>query len=174
MTAANRPGRAGRLTASLVAAIASSCASPSGLTPVENGLVIQWLVCIDCAAQLDSLRALAAEKPVATVDSLNIALVNGPTGITIASVDSVFVISYVRDSTYRVKHLQPPMALTRTAYVTSNRERYENGYRSRGATGLGWIHDARAVADLNAALTLPLAPGVHAAVLYARDSLPPP
>jgi hypothetical protein len=151
---------------------AGAC-GPSALTPAEQLKVARWLVCYECVAPLDSVRALAARKPEATVDSLNVALLEGPGASAVAAAESVVVIGYVRDSAWRAAR-GLPLLTTRSVYVRESDDAYANGYRSRGAIGMGWIHDQRAVAYLNAALGLRLPPTVHAAVLYARDSLPPP
>ena len=153
-----------------------SCAQDvlAGLTPAETITVRRYLDCIDCVIPLDSVRALAVRKPDATVDSLNSGLRRGPDSQTVAAADSVLTIGYRRDSLYRWQNSLLPLK-PETIYVAEARERFVNGYRSRGAYGLGWIHTPRAVAYLDSAALLPnLPPSVKQAVLYARDSLPPP
>lgn len=145
----------------------------SGLTAPEQILVLRYLDCIDCIIPLDSVRALASRNPEATVDSLNTGLLKGPDTLLVKAADSVLAIGYVRDSTWRVNH-GLLMLLDRVTYVSQARERWVNGYRSRGAYGMGWIHTPRAVAHLDSAATLTMPPSVKQAVLYARDSLPPP
>lgn len=145
----------------------------SGLTAPEQILVLRYLDCIDCIIPLDSVRALATRNPEATVDSLNKGLLFGPDTLLVKAADSVLTIGYVRDSTWRVKHGFQPLP-DRLIYVGQARERWVNGYRSRGAYGMGWIHTPRAVAHLDSAATLTMPPSVKEAVLYARDSLPPP
>jgi hypothetical protein len=146
----------------------------AGLTPDETIAVRRYLDCIDCVIPLDSVRALAVRKPDATVDSLNSGLLHGPDSQTVAAADSVLKIGYKRDSLYRWQNNLLPLK-PETIYVAEARERFVNGYRSRGAYGLGWIHTPRAVAFLDsAALITGLPPSVKQAVIYARDSLPPP
>ena len=142
------------------------------LSPAEEIIVEQYLACIDCIAQLDSVRALATRKPEATVDSLNSGLLFGPGPQAVTAAESVLVIGYVRDSTWRGQQGLQPLP-DRLIYVSEARDRYVNGYRTRGAVGMGWIHTPRAVAHLDSALTLQLPPSVRRAVIYARDSLPP-
>jgi hypothetical protein len=144
----------------------------SGLTPEERILVLRYLDCIECTEYLDSVRALAIRKPEATVDSLNNGLLYGPGAQAVAAAESVLVLGYIRDSTWRVANNRPPLPL-RMNYVTEARDRYVNGYRSRGAIGMGWIHNTRAVHLLDSAAVLPLPPDLKWAVIYARDSLPP-
>ena len=159
-----------------VALVVVACAQNvlAGLTPTEAIAVRRYLNCIDCIIPLDSLRALAVRKPDATVDSLNRALLTGPDPQTVAAADSVLKLGYRRDSLYRWQNNLLPLK-PETIYVTEARGRFVNGYRARGAYGLGWIHTPRAVAYLDSAAQLPnLPPSVKQAVLYARDSLPPP
>ena len=161
--------------ASLLGVLACAQDQPilSGLAPDEQDIVLQYLTCIDCIIPLDSVRALASKKAQATVDSLNSGLLHGPGTQAVANVDSVLVLGYVRDSSWRVLRGLSPLPL-RVVYVSEARQRYVDGYRSRGATGMGWIHTPRAVAHLDSALTLTLPVSVRRAVAYARDSLPPP
>jgi hypothetical protein len=145
-----------------------------GLSPADATIVRRYLDCIDCITPLDSVRALAGRLPDPTVDSLNSGLLLGPGVQTVAAAESVLTIGYLRDSTWRALNNLGPLP-DRLTYVTQARERYVNGYRSRGAYGLGWIHSPRAVAYLDSAAQMPnLPPSVKQAVLYARDSLPPP
>lgn len=156
----------------LVAAI--SCQDVKvGLSPADATIVKRYLDCIDCITPLDSVRALAGRDPDPTVDSLNSGLLNGPGLQAVAAAESVLTIGYLRDSTWRVQNNLGPLP-ERLTYVAQARERYVNGYRSRGAYGMGWIHSPRAVAYLDSAAQMPnLPPSVRQAVLYARDSLPP-
>lgn len=157
-------------------AVVVACAQDvlAGLTPNETIAVRRYLNCIDCIIPLDSVRALAARKPDATVDSLNSALLRGPDSQTVAAADSVLRMGYRRDSLYRWQNNLLPLK-PETLYVAEAHGRFVNGYRARGAYGLGWIHTPRAVAYLDSAAQLPnLPPSVKQAVLYARDSLPPP
>jgi hypothetical protein len=142
------------------------------LNPAETITVKRYLDCVDCIVPLDSVRALAVRKPDPVVDSLNSGLLLGPGLQAIAVAESVLVIGYVRDSTWRVANSLGLLPL-RSAYVAQARDRYVNGYQSRGAYGLGWIHTPRAVAYLDSAATLALPSSVMRAVQYARDSLPP-
>jgi hypothetical protein len=161
-------------------AFMTACAVPqdvqapdAALSPAEQRKVLQYLNCVDCIAQLDSVRALGQRKAKATVDSLNAALLNGPDSGTVAAGDSILRLGYQRDSVWRSTQglpLLPPQA----GYVEAAHDRFVNGYRSRGAYGLGWIHTPAAVAYLNAAAVIPLPASVKRAVLYARYSLPPP
>lgn len=148
-------------------------APDQGLSPSERLTVLRYLNCVDCVIDLDSVRALAARKPSPTVDSLNVGLLNGPPPQTVAAAESVLTLGYIRDSTWRSQH-SLPLLIPRHIYVDSARTRMVNGYRSRGAYGMGWIHTPQAVTYLNAAASLPLPPSVKRAVLYSRDSLPPP
>lgn len=144
-----------------------------GLSPNEGLTVLRYLNCVDCIIQLDSVRALATRKPAPTVDSLNVGLLNGPGPQVVAAAESVLTLGYIRDSTWRSQHTLP-LLMPRHQYVDSAKSRMVNGYRSRGAYGMGWIHTPQAVTYLNAAAQLQLPPSVKRAVLYARDSLPPP
>ena len=167
--------RARRLAGLVVLAVAMAGAAcpgdgPSNLTARERALVDWWLICFECETALDSVRALGARAP-ATVDSLNTALRHGPPPAQVAAADSVLGIAYARDSTWRV-HKLLPIIEPRSTYVNRERERYKDGYRSRGAIGMGWIHSARAVQFLTAALSDSLPLSVRQAVIYARDSLP--
>jgi hypothetical protein len=160
--------------AALVVAAACTQNVIVGLTPAETIIVRRYLDCIDCIIPLDSVRALAVRRPDATVDSLNSALLHGPDAPTVAAADSVLRIGYRRDSLYRWQNNLLPLK-PETLYVAEAHDRFVNGWRSRGAYGLGWIHTPRAVQYLNAAAGLPgLPPSVKQAVIYARDSLPPP
>ena len=159
-----------------VALVVIACARDvlAGLTPAETITVRRYLDCIDCVIPLDSLRALAVRKSDATVDSLNSGLLHGPDSQAVAAADSVLKIGYKRDSLYRWQNNLLPLK-PETVYVAEARDRFVNGYRARGAYGLGWIHTPRAVAYLDSAAQLTnLPPSVKQAVLYARDSLPPP
>jgi hypothetical protein len=149
-------------------AFLSGCGS--GLDAREMTVEQLYLVCYDCVGPLDSVRAFAVRKPVATVDSLNVALLTGPGSS--AARDSAITGAFIRDSAYRATHGRPPLGVTRVVYLTDTRNRYDGGYRSRAAIALGWIHDVRALADLNAALVSPLPPDVRKAVKFAIDSLP--
>lgn len=145
-----------------------------GLSPTDATIVRRYLDCIDCITPLDSVRALAGRDPDPTVDSLNSGLLLGPGLQAVAAAESVLTLGYLRDSTWRAQNDLGPLP-ERITYVTRARERYVNGYRSRGAYGMGWIHTPRAVAYLDSAAQMPnLPPSVRQAVLYARDSLPPP
>jgi hypothetical protein len=141
------------------------------LTPGEATTVRRYLDCIDCIIPLDSLLTLAVRKPDPVVDSLNSGLLLGPGVQAIAAADSVLLIGFVRDSIWRAQNNLGPLPDT-SRYLA--RERYVNGFRSRGAYGMGWIHTPRAVAYLDSAAQLTLPPSVRQAVIYARDSLPPP
>lgn len=143
------------------------------LVPSEQLVVARYLECTDCIAPLDSVRALASRKPDATVDALNAGLVRGPDSSAMAQAESLLAVGYVRDSSWRVIR-QLPLLPPRDTVVAQESERFVNGYRARGAIGMGYIHTPRAVAYLDSALTLPLPPSVLFAVRYARDSLPPP
>lgn len=146
----------------------------TGLSPTDVTIIRRYLDCIDCITPLDSVRALASRDPDPTVDSLNSGLLLGPGTQAVAAADSVLTIGFLRDSTWRAQNNLGPL-LDRLTYVSQARNRYVNGYRSRGAYGMGWIHTPRAVAYLDSAALLPnLPPSVKQAVLYARDSLPPP
>lgn len=161
-------------TAVLLAGVTILVRPAPRLNPREQGLVVEWLVCIDCGSLRDSIQAIGARKPVPTVDTLNQALVHGHPAARLTAADSVLAIAYVRDSTYRIRNHLPPPPVSRAAYVQTGHLRYDDGYRSRAAAGLGWIHSARAVAALNAALQLRLATSVRRAVVYSLDSLPRP
>lgn len=160
--------------AALVVIVACAQDVVAGLTPDESIAVRRYLDCIDCVIPLDSVRALATRKPDATVDSLYSGLRRGPDSQTVAAADSVLRIGYRRDSLYRWQNNLLPLK-PETLYVAEANDRFVNGYRSRGAYGLGWIHTPRAVAYLDSAAQLPnLPPSVKQAISYARDSLPPP
>ena len=165
-----------RVWCAAVPVVALACAQDvvAGLTPAETITVRRYLDCIDCVIPLDSVRALAVRKPDATVDSLNSGLLHGPDPQVVAAADSVLKMGYKRDSLYRWQNNLLPLK-PETLYVKEARDRFVNGYRSRGAYGLGWIHTPRAVAHLDSAAQLTnLPPSVMQAVIYARDSLPPP
>jgi len=161
--------RTGVLGAACVALVLQSGA----LSPPEAAQVRFWLVCFECRGGVDSIRAIGARKPVAAVDSLNRALVFGPGPLRLQRVDSVLSVAWQRDSLYRAHQGLGP-GIPRPAYVAARVRKYIDGYRARGATGLGWIHTARAVRALDSALTTPLPASVRDAVIYARDSLPFP
>jgi len=144
-----------------------------GLTPAEQVTVDRYLACIDCVVDLDSVRALGGRKSDATVDSLNKGLLYGPSTPLRTAADSVLKIGYTRDSLWRFQKGLPPLP-QRVIYIDAALQRYINGYRARGATGMGYIGTTRARVHLDSALNLPLPPSVMAAVKYARDSLPPP
>ena len=143
----------------------------AGLAPAEQAIVARYLTCIDCDLELDSLLALNTRKPDASVDSLNSALLLGPSARDVAAAESVLVIGYVRDSTWRLAHGLKPLA-ERVKYVGEARDRYVNGYRSQGAFGMGYIGSPRARALLDSAATQ-VPTWLRAAVVYSRDSLPP-
>lgn len=166
-----RPGLR-RTMVMLAAALTWGC-GPKALTPAEQRMVDRYLICVECVEPLDSVRALATRRPVATVDSLNSALVHGLAPAAIALADSLLRLGYARDSTWRVAHGRALLSSS-VVYVAQARARYAEGYRARGAVGMGWIHDARAVRYLDAAMSLRLPASVSQAVIFARDSLPPP
>lgn len=145
----------------------------SGLTPAEQLVVNRYLACVDCVVELDSVRALATRKSDAAVDSLNKGLLYGPSTASVAGADSVLKIGYIRDSLWRFEKGLPPLP-QRVVYIDAAKERFINGYRARGAIGMGYIGTPRARAHLDSALTLSLPASVMQAVKYARDSLPPP
>ena len=144
----------------------------AGLAPVEAAVVRAYLDCIDCVILLDSVRALASRNSDPTVDSLNSGLLLGPGPEAMQRADSVLKIGYRRDSVWRTAN-NLPLLDSLPIYLTAALGRYEDGYRSRGAIGMGWIHTPRAVAHLDSALKLTLPESVRQAVIYARDSLPP-
>ena len=161
-------------TLALLAVVACQGAPvDQGLTPAEATVVRSFLDCIDCVLLLDSVRALASRKPDPTVDSLNSGLLLGPGATAMRQADSVLKIGYRRDSLWRLANHKPPLD-SLPIYLTDALGRYSDGYRSRGAIGMGWIHTPRAVAHLDSAATLPLPASVKQAVIFARDSLPPP
>jgi hypothetical protein len=141
------------------------------LAPGEQSIVARYLTCIDCDLELDSLLALNTRKPDATVDSLNSALLLGPDMRLVAAAESVLVIGYVRDSTWRLARGLKPLP-DRLTYVGAARDRYVNGYRSQGAFGMGYIASPRAHALLDSALNQ-VPTWLRATVIYARDSMPP-
>jgi hypothetical protein len=159
------------LAGTLLCAMACQDRQP-GLTPDEQITVLKYLDCVDCLFALDSLRALATRQADATVDSLNSALLNGPTDRALTAADSVLKIGYVRDSSWRLARGLKPL-IPRDSALRVERSGYIDGYRARGAMGMGWIRTARARAYLDSALTLPFSAPVLRAVRYARDSLPP-
>lgn len=162
-----------RLVALIVAALAVSCAAftPS-LTPTEQSLVSWWLECFECDRALDSLRILGQRSPAATVDSLNAALLNGPSRARLIAVEDALNFSYTRDSSHAQRVAQRVLTITRAKYVSQNLGRFSDGYRARAAVGMGWIHTASAVQYLNAARRIPFPTSVHHAIVYATDSLP--
>lgn len=166
-------GRHTLATASLAFALALGACGPKPLTPRERRTLEAYLTCIECDAPLEMVLSLARRKREATVDSLNAALRNGPVAHDRAGADSALARGFIRDSAWRSQTGRDP-GPSRDLYVTEGWARYANGYRVHGALGLGFIHDARAIQYLNDALALPLPPSVRSAVLYARDSLPPP
>ncbi len=157
----------------LLACQTDSQNSTADLSAEEQELIAQYLDCIDCVVLLDSVRALGIRKPNATVDSLNRGLLLGPGTAAVAAAESVLTLGYRRDSTWRIQNGLDPLPPW-NQYVSTARDRWVNGYRSRGAFGMGWIHTPRAVAHLDSAATLTLPPSVKWAVIYSRDSLPPP
>lgn len=171
MTGPRRIGAPLALVAAAALLSAASCERP--LTSAQQLTIDRLLICIECDAPLQDVLALATVRPRGTVDSLNVALLRGPSGVAIATADSVLQLGYQRDSAWRVERALP-LVQTRAEYVDWSLTRYREGYRVSGATGLGWIHDARAVAYLTAALSdATLSTNVRAAVRYALDSLPP-
>lgn len=165
-----------RVPLSVALAAVLACAAPEpaaqgSLTPPERHLVLNWLTCIDCRVELDSMRTLAARKP-AVVDTLVRALEGGPRGDSVP--DSVFALAFVRDSSYRVLRGRAPVGVDRVAYIAREQERFAAGYRTRAAAGLGWLHSPTASKGLTDALALPgLSAYVRQAIVYARDSMPP-
>jgi hypothetical protein len=153
-----------------VAACRSNVQPGAGLAPADQAIVARYLTCIDCDLELDSLLALNTRKPDATVDSLNSALLLGPATHDVAAAESVLVIGYVRDSTWRLAHGLKPLP-ERLIHVGAARDRYVNGYRSQGAFGMGYIGSPRARALLDSALNQ-VPTWLRAAVVYSRDSLP--
>lgn len=141
------------------------------LSPHETGLVRFWLTCLDCGYTRDSIRAIGLRKPVSAVDSLAHALNNGPPPYVVASIDSGFNRAYTRDSLYRAKQGLPFVGQDRSQYRAEHVSRFINGIRARGATGLGVIHNQRAVAALNAALGPQVPASVRRAIIFARDSM---
>lgn len=154
-----------------VAAIGCRGAASAPLLPNERTLIDWWLVCIECTAALDSIKALGIRNPDAAIDALDVALREGPPTASITSAERALAESFVRDSSFRAR-TGLGLIPGRIAYVEEGRDRYRNGYRSRGAIGLGWIGTPAAKTRLDSAAVLPLPPPVKAAVIYARDSLP--
>ena len=150
--------------------VAAACGGP--LTPAEQLTVERYLVCIECPAPLRAVRALGDAKPRATVDSLNVALLLGPGPQQSSESDSLLHLGYTRDSTWRASKAKPALPQRDSVVSTASRG-YANGYRARGALGMGWIGSARARRHLDAAITNgQLPPSVLAAARFARDSIP--
>lgn len=163
-------------TAICLSLAVSGCASNTSsplvpLLPRERALIDWWLVCIECTAALDSIKALGLRNSAAVIDALNAALLKGPTPASITSAESALVTSFIRDSTFRAR-TGLGLIPFRSAYVAENRDRYRNGYQIRGAIGLGWIGTPAAKTRLDSAAVQPLPVVVKTAVIYARDSLP--
>ena len=161
----------------LAVAIAQGCGqkplATDRLTPRQQHTVLSYLVCVECMTPLDSVRALAVLRPEATVDSLNSALLNGLGQRDSTIADSLLQLGYGRDSTWRASR-GLSVQLSRVAWVSEEKGRYVDGYRARGAMGMGWIHTPRAVQHLDSAMTISLPATVKQAVVFARDSLPHP
>ena len=159
--------------AAMIAALSLAWASASDapLLSRERALIERWLGCIECDIALDSLRAVGARNPAATIDVLNGTLRTGPPHEKILSADSALRVSFVRDSAYRARTGRGTIP-RRDDYVADGRERYRTAYQIRGAIGLGWIGTPAAKARLDSAATLPLPADVKAAIAFARDSLP--
>ena len=141
------------------------------LNPHDRAIVGEWLICIECIDPLDSLRVVASRQPASTIDALSSALADGLPRARIAKLRGAIDASYARDSGYRARVGEPALP-ARATYVEQRVAKYDNGYRSRGASGLGYVNLPAAKARLAAVDTLPLPPSVRAAVRYARDSLP--
>lgn len=139
----------------------------------EMAIIRYWLVCTDCGATRDSVRAIGLRDSVALVDTLTNALNRGPAPGRVAALDSVLNLTYPRDSTYRLAHGLTPFSVTRNQFRSAETTRYVNGYRSRAALGLGTVHTAQALNALDNALLQPgLAAGLRHALIFARDSMP--
>ena len=143
------------------------------LTAGESDVIKAWLACYDCEIELDSVRGLAVRRPGATVKALREALLLGPPRPDSTQADNALATTFARDSLDRFRRQLRPREYSRTQYVARAMWRYCNGYRARGAVGLGWIHTRQAVAALDGALTANLDPSVLEVVRFARDSLPP-
>lgn len=157
--------------ASLGAAI-TACSPP--LSRDQEITVARYLVCYECDAPLLAVRALGDSMPEATVDSLNAALRQGPNAALAAAADTLLRAGYSRDSVWRAANARPPLG-PREAHVALAYARYADGYRARGALGMGWIRTPRALRYLDDAISSgQLPPSVLDAARFARDSLPSP
>ena len=165
-------GRVRCSTSCVLIMISTACAGP--LTREEQITVERYLVCFECPAPLKAVQLLADLKPEATVDSLNSALRLGPHTQHLADELRSLRIGHARDSAWRAKNAHvalPP----RNAVVSQDSMRFTNGYRARGALGMGWIGTTRALGYLDAAIANgQLPPSVLAAARFARDSTPQP
>lgn len=162
------PVRSGAMA--LLLMITAACAGP--LTHDEQITVERYLVCFECPAPLRAVRLLAELKPEATVDSLNAALRLGPGAERAANADSLLRVGYARDSAWRAANAQPVLP-PRDERVSQAYLSYADGYRARGALGMGWIRTALALRYLdNAIASGQLPPSVLKAARFARDSLP--
>lgn len=160
-----------RRVLAILATVSCTTSVVPPLTPAESDRIEWWLTCIECEAALDSIRAIGARNPTSTVDTLNRALVSGPLPAPVASVTALLNTAFTRESTWRANQgLVPPV--DRVGWVGGELGRYVDGYRSRGAIGMGWIRTPEALANLDAALAGSLPAPLRAAVVYARDSLP--
>ncbi|MCE9602752.1 MAG: hypothetical protein K8S21_11165 [Gemmatimonadetes bacterium] len=162
------PARTGAMA--ILFTLTAACAAP--LTHEEQLTVERYLVCFECPAPLQDVRRLAGMKPRATVDSLDVALRRGPTVQRTAEADSLLNAGYTRDSTWRSRNARPALP-PRDSVVAPDSRSYVDGYRARGALGMGWIRTARALRYLDQAIaTGQLPPSVLAAARFARDSIP--
>lgn len=162
------PARTGAMA--VLITLTAACAAP--LTYEEQLTVERYLVCFECPAPLKAVLLLADRKPRASIDSLDVALRRGPTMQRAAETDSLLHAGYTRDSTWRSRNARPALS-PRDSVVSRDSSSYVNGYRARGALGLGWIGTTRARRDLDEAIaTGQLPPSVLAAARFARDSLP--
>lgn len=160
-----------RLVSLLLLAVAT-LVQDTPLTPRERVQINNWLTCIDCRTELDTLRALAVRRPVATVDTLAAALLLGPSAASRVHSESLVVRGYIRDSLYLAQRQQPLLPDGRDSVVARRLRRFVEGYQARAALGLGWIHTPRAVLALESSIQVGLPAGVQRAAVYARDSLP--
>lgn len=116
------------------------------LEPPERARVDAWLLCEDCSdGELDSVLALGARKPRATVDTLGSDLRHGPRGNRWQNLKRQFNATYAADSTFaRVRRGLPSYPITRSHFIALESTVTVQLYRSRAARALQSIGGSRA------------------------------
>lgn len=147
------------------------------LNPRERVLIDGWLVCIECTDhELDSVLALGSRKRPATIDTLRVDLLDGPSTVRRNHVGAQLTHAYASITAYASNHPGEPVALTQADYVALYLGNFVAVYKIRAAHALARLGGLDTRPHLDSALAVPVnvngfRADVHRAVQYARDSV---